>query len=196
MSKEVKAKVRITKGKYGYLKKRKLTLLLKALILLVGIIGLVVIGDITLKTRKNWLVIFAALTSIPFAMQAATLLSLLRYKERPYEEYESVVKLCGSGVFDCDLMIVNEKGRPMEIYYCYVHEEGIFCWTPDKDMDLNKAAEYIRNFLRLNQVDGYLQIYNQLSTYKKRLQALPASDRDSCDELLLRQEGVMRSISM
>ena len=189
-------KHRVTKGHYGYLKHRKRGLLIRGLILLAGIIVLFLTGYLTLGTRNNWLTIFAVLTALPMAMQFATLFAILKYKGRPEEEYREIREITGNGVLDTEILVSNKNGKPIELPYAYFHENGIFLWTPDTKADIPASEEYLHNFLRLQEADGPVTILTDLNQYKKRLSLLPPSDRESCDELLLRQEGVLRAISM
>ena len=187
---------KIEKGHPGYLKKRKTGLLIRGLILAAGVLALFLTGYLTLGTRFNWLTIVAVLSAVPMAMQFATLFSLLPYKERPAEEQEKVRKAVGNGVLDTGLIVSNKDGRAIELDYAYVHESGIYLLSFGKIVSLQQTEEYIRSFLRLNQVDGSVTLFTDLDVYLKRLSSLAPSDRDSCDELLLKQEGILRAISM
>ena len=80
--------MKITKGHYGYIRRRKKNLSIKVGILAAGIIGLLVLGYVTLGTKNNWLTIVAILTVLPTANLAVVLAALLPYKGRPMEEYQ------------------------------------------------------------------------------------------------------------
>ena len=188
-------KAKITKGHYGYLTKRKRGLLLRAGILLLGIAGLVIISLVIFKTAKTWLSIIAAISAIPAAMLLATFFSIVKYKEPDRELYVEVSEIVGNGVLDCDIVIPNKDGLSFQFHFIYVHETGMYAYTPNEKMDLPKTAEYVRNYLRLNECDGSFTIYKDFSRYKNALKCLAPSDRESCDELLLRQEGVLRAIT-
>ena len=187
--------MKVSKGHQGYLKARKRSLLFRTLLLFIGIIGLVLIGWVTLKTNKNWLSIVACLSAIPMAMSLATLLSVRQFKERPAEEISEIQNIIGKGVLDYDLIIANREGKSYQLSYVYFHETGIFAFIPDEKTDIKKGQDYIRNFLRLDACDGPLTLYTNLNTYKKKLSSLSPSDRETCDEFLLKQEGVLRAIS-
>jgi len=189
-------KNRITKGHFGYLKYRQKSLLIRSLILLAGAAGIVIIGLVVTKTTKNWMTIFGCLTAIPMAMSIATLLTILKYKGAPEEEYLVVKQVAGEGILDVDLLVANKDGAAFQFYYGFVHETGVFLFTRDLKMDVNKTAEYVRNFLRLNKCDGPVQIYNNFDSFLRRIQNCTPSDRNTCEEKLLEQEGILRAISM
>ena len=192
----LKFKNKITKGHYGYLKQRKARLLAGALILLLGIAGLVAISLVKFKTTKTWLAIAAAISAIPASMSLATYFTLIKYKSRTREEYEELRKITGNGLLNCELIVPNSEGAAFSFPYIYVHEDGIFALTNSEKIDLHKTENYVRNYLRLNQCDGEFRIYEQFETYRKKLKSLAPSDRNTCGEFLLKQEGILRAISM
>ena len=120
---------RNTKGHFGYIRRRKRNLSIMVGILAAGIIGLVLLGYLTLGTKNNWLTIVAILTVLPTANLAVVLFALLPYKGRPKEEYDQVVSIVGDSVLDTELIITSKTDKNMEIDYAYFHEEGVFCYT-------------------------------------------------------------------
>ncbi|MBR6322063.1 MAG: hypothetical protein IKR59_04260 [Lachnospiraceae bacterium] len=187
---------RALKGHYGYLKQRKRNLLLLSVILFVIILGIAVYGLVMRGTTKNWYTIIAALLVIPMAMQLSTLIPMLKHKDRPQEEYDHIRALTGNGILDTGLLIAGKNGKAFELNYAYVHENGIYCYSASEDVNAQETAEYLKNYLRLSDVDGDLIIYTQMKSFEKRLKELPPSDRDTADDSLLRQEGVLQAISM
>ncbi len=187
---------RIPKGHYGYLKKQKTGLFIKGLLLLAGVITLVLLGIHITGSKRNWMTIFGCLTAIPMALQFTIFFSMIRYKDRPEEEYEGLKQLPACGVFDTGLVVSNRSGKSLEINYACFHEDGIFLFTADEKADIPKSEEYIHSFLRINQCDGHLKLYNNLKQYEKKLRSLTPSDRESAPDKLLQQEGVLRAISM
>lgn len=191
----LKLKHTITKGHYGYLRVRKLKLLIGASILLLGIIGLMIINWVVFKTNKTWLSIFAALSAIPMAMEFATFFSIVKFKQRPEEEFDEITELTGNGVLDCEIIVANPNGASFEFPYVYIHETGIYAFSPDKKLDIHATEDYVRNYLRLNKCDGPMTIYVDMKMFKNRLKNLEPSDRDTCSEHLLEQEGIIRAIA-
>ncbi len=187
---------RAVKGHYGYLKQRKTNLFVFSLIIAAVIAGIAAYGIIMRGTTKNWYSIIAALLVIPLAMQISTLVPMLKHKDRPKEEYDRIRSLAGSGILDTGLLIAGKDGKAFDLAYAYVHENGIFCYIPDEKLNAQEIEEYLHGFLRLSDLDGDLTVYKNLKSFEKRLQGLPGSDRDTADERLLQQEGVLRAISM
>ncbi len=188
--------MKITKGHYGYIRRRKKNLSIKVGILAAGIIGLLMLGYVTLGTKNNWLTIVAILTVLPTANLAVVLAALLPYKGRPMEEYQQVTALTGDGVLDTELVITSKTDKAMELNYAYFHEEGIYCYTINKKMDVKKTEGYLKTMLKNNGVSGEVKIFTDWRGFLKRLKTLPPSSRKTCDEILLKQEGVFRAISL
>ncbi len=190
----LKPKNAVTKGHYGYIRYRRRMNLLKALLLLAGLIGIVIIGYVMTQSMKNWLSIFACLTSIPMALTLVPFFAMLKFKQRPEEEYNLVKSLTGNGVLDVEILIPDKDGLNFTIDYAYVHETGIYCFSSDPKIDTKHVEEYIRNYLRLSSCDCELTVYKEMETYLKRLETLSPSDRETATEKMLEQEGVLRAI--
>ena len=186
----------VTIGHRGYLKKRKTRLFIRSLIVMIGAAGLIVIGFVVTGTVRNWLTILGLVTAIPFAMSFATFLSMLKYKAPAEEEYETVKCAVGNGVLDTEILIANKDGASFYFPYVYFHEEGIFGYLLNEKADPEKTAEYVRNYLRLNDSDAPFTVLKEFNVFLKRLKTLPPSDRETVDERVLREEGVIRAISM
>lgn len=187
---------RNTKGHHGYIRARKRNLSIMVGVLTAGIIGLVLLGYLTLGTKNNWLTIVAILTVLPTANLAVVLTALLPFKGRPTEEYEQVVSIVGDGVLDTELIITSKTDKSMEIDYAYFHENGVFCYTTQKSMDVKRTEEYLKTMLKNNEVASEVKVFTDWKAYLKRLRSLEPSSRKTCDEKLLQMEGVFRAIAL
>ena len=186
----------LKKGKYGYLRRRKLLLLVISVILGAGVAGMFLIGYFTSGRSVNLMTLFALLTAIPFAICMTNFLSLLPFKSGTEEEYREIRELVDPGVMDAELIIANKDGRSYFLRYAVILREGIFAYTPDAKMKTDLAVPYILNFLRLNDSDALLTIYTDFDAFKEKISGLERLDRDTCDEQYLRQEGTLLAISM
>lgn len=184
------------KGHHGYIRKRKKTLSIMVGLLSAGIIGLVLLGYLTLGTKNNWLTIVAILSVLPTANLAVVLFALLPHKGRPKEEYEEVADIVGDGVLDTELVVTSKSDKNMEIDYAYFHEEGVFCYTVNTAMDVKRTEEYLKGMLKTNGVSSNVKVFTDWKAYKKRLRSLEPCSRKTCDEKLLKMEGVFRAISL
>ena len=189
-------KKKITKGHYGYIGYRKKRLLLQALILLLGMAGFIVLGYYITGSNKNLFTLVAVMTAIPMVMQIVQLIAISRFHSRPEEEYQKVRELAGNGLLNTDLVIANKDGPSYDIGYAYVHSGGILLYCANEKLDIAKTEEYIRNFLRLNECDAPVTVLTDVRVFMKRLKSLPGEDRADVPDELLRQEGVLRAISM
>ena len=186
----------LRKGKYGYLKRKKILLLVISIVLAIGVAGMYLIGYFTSGRSVNLMTLFALLTAIPFAICLTNFISLLPFKSGTEEEYQEIKALVDPGVMDSELVIANKDGRSYFLRYAVILKEGIFAYTPDQKMKTDLAVPYIRNFLRLNESDAELWIYTDLNTFKEKITEFQRLDRETCDEKYLREEGTLLAISM
>ena len=186
----------VTIGHRGYLKKRKLKLFIRSLIIFLGAAGLIVTGYFVTGTLKNWFTILGLVTAIPFAMMLSTLIAMLKFKAPEEAEYESVRKITGNGVLDTEILIANKDGASFYFPYVYFHEDGIFGYLVNEKADPEKTSEYVRNYLRLNDADAPFTVEKDLAAFLNRIGGLSPSDRETVLEKVLREEGVVRAISM
>ena len=102
----------------------------------------------------------------------------------------------GDGVLDTELIITSKTDKNMEIDYAYFHEEGVFCYTINKAMDVKRTEEYLKTMLKNNGVSSGVKVYTDWKPFLKRLRSLEPSSRKTCDEKLLKMEGVFRAIAI
>ena len=160
---------RIKKGHHGYIKRKKRLLLGEVLGLLIGIIGLVVIGVVTTGSRKNLLTVVAMVSVIP---------------------------IVGKGILDTELVITSKTDKSFLLDYACIHEKGVFCYCSDKNVSEKKTAEYIKSFMKANDLKTDIFVIRDWKNYLNRIRELEKWDRASCDEKLLKIEGVLRGIAI
>ena len=162
---------RIKKGHHGYIKRKKRLLLGEVLGLLIGIIGLVVIGVVTTGSRKNLLTVVD-------------------------KEYEQVASIVGKGILDTELVITSKTDKSFLLDYACIHEKGVFCYCSDKNVSEKKTAEYIKSFMKANDLKTDIFVIRDWKNYLNRIRELEKWDRANCDEKLLKIEGVLRGIAI
>ena len=187
---------RTRKGSYGYLKRRKKQLMFHVGLVLAGMAILIALGIYSTGTRKNLLTIVAVVSALPLANELVVLIAIWPYTSRPREEYDKVREITGNGVLDTELIITSKTDKAIEVNYAYVHEKGVFCFTADKKTDHAKAAEYIESFLEKNDLKADVFFMRDWKKFVSRIKELSPEDRNTCDESLLRIEGVLRAISI
>ena len=184
------------KGHHGYIKRKKRLLLIEVLVMLIGIIGLVVIGVVTTGSRKNLLTVVAIVSVIPMVNQLVILVALWKYQPRPDKEYEQVAALVGKGILDTELVITSKTDKSFLLDYACIHEKGVFCYCSDKNVSEKKVADYIKSFMKANELKTDIFVIRDWRNYLNRIRELEEWDRSTCDEKLLRIEGVLRGIAI
>lgn len=161
-----------------------------------GIIVLLVMGYISTKTRKNLLTIVAVVSVLPMANQLVVLIAVWKYQPRPKEEYDTVKKLTGKGLLDTELILTSRTDKAMEINYAYIHEKGVFCYSADRKLDSKKVENYIKQYMQANNLETDVYLIKDWKNYLNRLSTLPPEDRSTCEERLLKIEGVLRNLAI
>lgn len=187
---------KIQKGHYGYIRARKKTLLIRTIILFLGVFILLAMGFALTHTKKNLLTVAAIVSVLPAANQAVVLFALLPYHGREREEYESVREMVGNGILDTELILTSKNDRSMPIDYAYVHPTGLYCFSSDSKLDIPKTEQYIRTMMKTNHLSTHVKIFKDFRQFKRRLSELEPVDRNTCEEKLLKIEGVLRAISI
>lgn len=187
---------RLQKGHHGYIKRKKRRLLEEILLLLAGIIGLLVIGIAATGSRKNLLTVAAMVTVIPMVNQLVVLIALWKFQSRPEQEYEQVAAAAGKGVLDTELVITSKTDKAFLLDYACIHEKGVICYCSDKTVSSQKVEDYIQSFMKANNLKTEVFLIRDWKNFLNRIRGLEAWDRASCDEKLLRIEGVLRGIAI
>ncbi len=186
----------LRKGHYGYLGRRKKRLMCQVGMIAFGIIALVGLGIYSTGNRKNLLTVAAVASALPLANQLVVLIAAFKYHERPVDEYEKVAAIVGDGLLNTELIITSKTDKAIEINYAYVHEKGVFCYSVNKALDAKKTEEYIAGFLKANHLPADVFLMRDWKKFLNRLSELEPEDRKTCDEKLLRIEGVLRGIAI
>ncbi len=186
----------LKKGHYGYLSRRKKRLAWEVGVIVFGIIVLIALGVYSTGNRKNLLTVAAAVSALPLANQLVVLVAAFKYHERPKDEYDKVAEIVGNGLLNTELIITSKTDKAIEINYAYIHEKGVFCYSVNKALDAKKTEEYIGSFLKANQLPADVFLMKDWKNFLKRLAELEPVDRKTCDEKLLRIEGVLRGIAI
>lgn len=187
---------KITKGHYGYLRARKRTLLIRTTILLIGIIALLIMGIALTDTKKNLLTVAAVVSVLPAANQAVVLIAVFPYHGREKEEYESVRAIVPKGLLNTELVITSKNEKSMQLDYAYIHPTGVYCFSFDPKLDCTKTERYIQLMMKNNSLQTHVKVFRDFKQFKKRLTELEPVDRDTCEEKLLKIEGVLRAIAI
>lgn len=188
--------LKLRKGKYAYLKRKKAVYSVYSLILFSGVAGLLLIGYLVTGRMANLFSLFGLLTAIPFALVFTNLLGILPYRGPSLREEEEIASIVGGGVYLTELVIANSKGRSYLLTFSVITEAGVLCYSADPKLSESDAEPYIRNYLRLNESDAPVSILKDYGAFLSALRQASLPLRDSCSEVYLKQEGVLIAISM
>ena len=104
--------------------------------------------------------------------------------------------MVGNGILDTELILTYKNDRSMPIDYAYVHPTGLYCFSSDSKLDIPKTEQYIRTMLKTNHLNTHVKLFRDFRQFQRRLRELEPVDRNTCEEKLLKIEGVLRAISI
>lgn len=188
---------RITKGHYGYLKYKKKIELVKLGVILMGIVILLVAGYMGTHTRKNLLTVAAVVSVLPLANIAVPIVAMWPFHGRPQEEYEEVHKAVGNGLLNTELVITAHNEKPFGVDYVYIHPDGVFCYSSQKNLKVDALTKHLKTMIEGNELHTpTVHVFQNYKKFLRRVGALSSVNRGDCEEDLLRIEGVIRALSI
>ncbi|MGN0297882.1 MAG: hypothetical protein ACI4C1_01630 [Lachnospiraceae bacterium] len=188
---------KIAKGHYGYLSYKKKIEIVKMLVILLGIVILFVAGYMTTHTRKNLLTVAAVVSVLPLANLIVPFIALLPFKGRPREEYEEIRKIVGEGLLNVELVITAHDEKPFGVDYVYIHPDGIFCYSTQKNFKADALKKHLKTMIEGNDLHTPgIYTFQNYKKFERRLGALSPISREDCDEELLKIEGVVRALAI
>ena len=107
-----------------------------------------------------------------------------------------MASIVGKGILDTELVITSKTDKSFLLDYACIHEKGVFCYCSDKNVSEKKTAEYIKSFMKSNDLKTDIFVIRDWKNYLNRIRELEKWDRASCDEKLLKIEGVLRGIAI
>lgn len=185
---------RVTKGHYGYIKYRKKSLMLRTGILAAGVIALFAMGYAATGNRNNLLTVVSIVTVLPTVNQLVVLLAIWPFSGRERPEYEEVAAIIQNGVLDAELVITSRENKTMQLDYAYIHSDGVYCYS--QKGDAKKLESHLSKMLKDNGLHVKIRIFQQWKPFLACLKGLEPEDRDTCNERLLKIEGVLRALSI
>jgi len=182
------------KGIYGYINGRKKRLTLFCACLAFVIIAIVVAGLLIWKTTKNYLMVPALFTAIPFANLFATLMAYIKFKTPEKEKYAYLKHFDEEGMLLSELLVVDDKGKRYFVDFAIIYKGGIVAYTSAK-YDKAIPTNYINNILKKRGVPMNIKLYDSWEEFTTRVSELEKPEGDELRKCELACESLL-SVSM
>lgn len=176
---------RAVKGNYGYLKAKRLTVLIKTIIFFAISLALFIAGCITTGKKENLLTIVAVLGCLPACKSMVNTIILFRASGCSRQARAAIYPLEGRliGMYD---MYFTSYQKNFAISHMIVEGNIILGYTESADCDPASCQEHLQNMLKQGGFKNMtVTISNRLSKYcgqLKNLNQMPQSGTPEEDD--------------
>lgn len=173
---------KIYKGNPGYLKSRKIKLLIGTLAGILLIVAIYATGYIIFETPKNYVTILAVLAVLPVAK------ILIQYLMVPWKnnvdpaEYEELRRSIEPLPLYCEFMITAQEKRFPVLYLVIDKNENIIAYTKNEKADCQAFEKGVVNFLNYYDFDTKVKLYTDLKQFTKKAKQLAGQNAEITEE--------------
>ena len=164
--------MKIHKGEAGYLKKRKVQLMIELILEASLIGGLLIAGYLLNHTRLNIFTLVAILACLPACRALVNLIMLL-----PHHSMDEATELEISGVTEYltmlyDLVITSER-KAMPVDAIAISGKAICGYARNKKVDTNYCARHIKSILAQNKIEKVtVKIFHDYVAFLSRAEGM------------------------
>ena len=164
--------MKIHKGEAGYLKKRKVQLMIELILEASLIGGLLIAGYLLNHTRLNIFTLVAILACLPACRALVNLIMLL-----PHHSMDEATELEISGVTEYltmlyDLVITSER-KAMPVDAIAISGKTICGYARNKKVDTNYCARHIKSILAQNKIEKVtVKIFHDYVAFLSRAEGM------------------------
>ncbi len=164
--------MKIEKGIPGYLKARKIRLLLLTLLEFAIVIALLVMGYMQTGTRLNLLTVVAIVGCLPACKVLVGLITLLPYKTADQDKATEIREKAPLLIMAFDLVITSrEKIMPVEAVV--ISGNTVCGYAPNRKTVPEETARHIRNILEENRLTKItVKIFSDYKPFLTRAEGL------------------------
>lgn len=164
--------MKITKGNPGYIKKRKQTVILKAVLEFGIVIALIILGIVQTKTRLNVLTIVAVLGCLPASKALVEVIMIMPHRSISSDVVREITEKTSELTVACDLVLTSEKHiMPID---CVVISDNTICgYTSSQKTDTVFAAKHMKQILNANQYSHVsVKIFDNYTAFITRAEGM------------------------
>lgn len=164
--------MKIKKGYPGYIRARKIRLLLLTLLEFAIVAALLILGYVQTGTKLNLLTVVAILGCLPACKVLVGLITLLPYRTADPEKAAEIRSKADLLTTAFDLVITSrEKIMPVEAFV--ISENTVCGYAPNKKTDPESTAAYIKSILEGNRLTKItVKIFPDYKPFLARAEAM------------------------
>lgn len=166
------------KGTYGYLKAKRVQVILRTIIFFVLALSLFVAGIVTTHTRKNLLTVVAVLGCLPACKSLVNMIMYFRARGCGQEAQSRITGSEGHliGMYD---MYFTSYQKNFAISHMVVENQIILGFTEDEKCDIPACITHLKTMLKqAGFTEVTVSVTDQLQKYCSQLQQLNDKNQD------------------
>lgn len=164
--------MKVTKGEAGYLRQRKIQLIIKTILEFGIVIALVALGFWQTKTKLNWLTLVAVLGCLPASKALVQVITIFPYASIAEETADQIKSKAAQLTTVFDLVITSEK-KIMPIDSFAIWDNTICGYTSSQKVDAAYAGKYIKQMLSQNQYTKVsVKIFTDYTAFLARVEGM------------------------
>lgn len=160
--------MKLQKGRYGYINKKKKENAIKSAIGLLFIAGLVIAGYLILKTKLNWFTFAAIMFAMPVGRMVVNLIMILPHKSMPKESYEIIQTIEDENIKLAYDLVITSYENIMEIDAISIKGNTVCAYSKSEKLNEAKTTKFIKDILANNGCAVTLKIYKDVNAFISR----------------------------
>lgn len=169
------------KGEPGYLRNRKIRLLLASCCGFLLVAAIFLAGYLITGSPKNYITVLAVLAVLPTAKVLTQYLVVPWNHRVSLEDYETLQALCSPLKLYCELLITGSE-KNFEILYLIIDKKNhIIAFTENKKADPAKFQKAVVNFLNYYNWNVDAVLFTDRRQFEKRVKQLAALNAELSD---------------
>lgn len=154
--------MKVKAGQYGFLKKQKITFIVKMLVFIAVGIAMYIVGLLTNKgDSKNICTVMAILMSLPLAKSFTELVVIFPFRDVEEERYKKVSSQCPEQAKLMTGMVITSEKKIMNLDFLVECEGNVIALAGKKEADIPYISDYLTKGVRNWGFDYHVKVIKE-----------------------------------
>lgn len=175
--------MKVRKGEFGYLDKRKKGAMLWIVLLLAIALAIYIAGLLLNKmSNRNIFTIIAILFALPIAKQLVAVIVLFPFHPVGRERYQKVAELLPEGMELMTDLVITSSEHVMHLDFLALGQNQVIALLGNGKQQLSEVRSYLKNGVHNWGSDYKVKIVDSEKLFLQELQAVPTAESDPEEE--------------
>ncbi|HHT96522.1 MAG TPA: hypothetical protein GXZ90_01335 [Clostridiales bacterium] len=158
------------KGIYGYVDKKKIAEITKALIMFFLAILIFIIGYlVNNKSKQNIFSVISILFTLPASRNLVGYIVLYRYHTPKLELYNELIEITDESTILYSDLAISSVEKTMYIDFMIILANNIVLFTNNKNQDKNYIEKYLKGLLSSRNLNYKIYIYDDFNKFIEKI---------------------------